>query len=93
MHLQAGIMKNEHLSALTPVPNSDPPAAARSAGLRYVTDSARGITRLPDGTGFHYVDADGQPVTDPDTLARIKSLVIPPAWTDVWICAQPNGHL
>jgi DNA topoisomerase-1 len=86
-------MKNDQPSALSPVPNSDPTAAAKSAGLRYVTDSMRGIVRERQGEQFRYADADGNTVDDPDTLARIKSLVIPPAWTDVWICPLPNGHL
>jgi DNA topoisomerase-1 len=86
-------MKTEHPAAVTPVPNSEPVAAARSAGLRYVTDHTPGLTRLAEGDGFRYVDAGGATVDDPDTLARIKSLVIPPAWTDVWICPHANGHL
>jgi DNA topoisomerase-1 len=90
---QIDSMKNEHPSAVAPVPNSEPAAAARSAGLRYVTDHMRGIARKASGDGFRYVDADGNAVDDPDTLARIKSLVIPPAWTDVWICPLANGHL
>ena len=72
---------------------TDPVAAARAAGLRYTTDAKPGIARVQHGEGFRYIHADGSPVTDDDTLARIKSLVIPPAWTEVWICAQPNGHL
>ncbi len=71
----------------------DPVAFAKSAGLRYVSDAKPGITRLPHGDGFHYTDAHGAAVSEETTLARIKSLVIPPAWTDVWICPQPNGHL
>jgi DNA topoisomerase-1 len=71
----------------------DPIASAAEAGLRYVTDDAPGIRRLRSGKGFRYEDADGKPVRDPDTLARIKSLAVPPAWTDVWICPSPNGHL
>lgn len=86
-------MKNDHPAALTPVPNSEPTAAAKAAGLRYVTDNMRGITRRSSGDHVDYVDAHGNPVDDPDTLARIKSLVIPPAWTDVWICPLANGHL
>jgi DNA topoisomerase-1 len=86
-------MKNDHPSALSPVPNSDPTEAAKSAGLRYVTDGKRGITRERDGEHFRYLDSHGDVVTDEATLARIKSLVIPPAWTDVWICPQANGHL
>jgi DNA topoisomerase-1 len=72
---------------------SDAPTAARSAGLRYVHDDQPGYARRKRGKHFHYIDADGHAVTDADTLARIKSLVIPPAWTDVWICRQPLGHL
>ena len=86
-------MKNEHPSVLTPVPNSEPTEAARSAGLRYVTDAMRGITREAAGDGFRYLDADGKPIDDEATLARIRSLAIPPAWTDVWICKLANGHL
>jgi DNA topoisomerase-1 len=86
-------MKSEHPSALSPVPNSEPTEAAKAAGLRYVTDSMRGITRELDGDDFRYLDADGKPVDDAATLARIKSLVIPPAWTGVWICKLANGHL
>jgi DNA topoisomerase-1 len=76
-----------------PVPLSDPPAAAKAAGLRYVTDHKPGIRRERDGEGFRYIDAKGEPVEDEATLKRIKALVIPPAWTDVWICPQANGHL
>lgn len=67
--------------------------AAGKAGLRYVTDSKPGIRRKPARSGFRYVDATGKPVRDPDTLGRIRSLVIPPAWTDVWICPQEKGHI
>jgi len=74
-------------------PLSDPPAAAKAAGLRYVHDDRPGIRREKAGDGFRYLDAGGDPVTDEATLGRIKSLVIPPAWTDVWICPQANGHL
>ncbi|QYF92925.1 DNA topoisomerase IB [Massilia sp. PAMC28688] len=68
-------------------------AAARSAGLRHVSDDKPGITRQSAGSGFRYLDPDGKPVTDEATLARIKSLAIPPAWTEVWICKSDNGHL
>ena len=71
------------------IPNADPPAAAKAAGLRYVHDTTPGIRR-DNGKFF---DAGGDPVTDAATLARVKALVIPPAWTDVWICPQANGHL
>jgi len=75
------------------IPNADPPAAARAAGLRYVHDDRPGIRREPAGDGFRYIGAKGEPVEDEATLKRIKSLVVPPAWTDVWICPQANGHL
>jgi DNA topoisomerase-1 len=86
-------MKSEDLPPPSPVPKSDPPAAAKAAGLRYVNDNKPGIRRERDGDHFRYLDADGDPLSDEATLARIKSLAIPPAWTDVWICPQPNGHL
>jgi DNA topoisomerase I len=75
----------------------DPVASAKAAGLRYVTDRKPGIRRHPvgnSGKDFEYTeDPSGDKVTEEKTLARIKSLVIPPAWTDVWICKQVNGHL
>ncbi len=68
-------------------------AQEKIEGLRFVTDSAPGIRRTPTESGFEYVDPKGNPITDEDTLKRIKALVIPPAWTDVWICPKPNGHI
>jgi DNA topoisomerase-1 len=68
-------------------------ADARAAGLRYVSDASKGIVRKAHGKHFRYLAADGSTVRDAATLARIKALVIPPAWTDVWICAHANGHL
>jgi DNA topoisomerase I len=68
-------------------------AQARAAGLVYVSDAQPGIRRLRRGKGFGYRDADGQPVTDRAELARIRALAIPPAYEDVWICANPDGHL
>jgi DNA topoisomerase I len=72
---------------------TDPRESARSAGLRYVTDAQPGISRKRSGRYFRYVDADGRPVREKATIDRIRSLVIPPAWTDVWICANAKGHL
>ncbi|HEY0491738.1 MAG TPA: DNA topoisomerase IB [Telluria sp.] len=86
-------MRSEAMPAASPLPNMDAPAAAKSAGLRYVSDTRPGISRQGSPGAFHYVDAGGDKVTDEVTLARIKSLVIPPAWTGVWICSQANGHL
>lgn len=71
----------------------DPAAAARAAGLRYVSDRHPGIHRVAHGKDFRYIGPDSKAVRDKETLARIKSLVIPPAWTDVWITTQPKGHL
>lgn len=73
--------------------SSDSPAAARAAGLRYVHDGRPGIRREKVKDGFRYLDAGGDQVKDETILARVKSLVIPPAWTDVWICPHANGHL
>ncbi|KQP72447.1 DNA topoisomerase I [Methylobacterium sp. Leaf111] len=72
---------------------ADPRDAAEEAGLRYVEDTMPGLTRRKSGTGFAYRDARGQPVQDAKTLARIRALAIPPAYTDVWICPRANGHI
>lgn len=64
----------------------------RSA-LRRVSCSGPGLSRRRRGKGFSYVDAGGRPVTDPATLERIRALVIPPAWNDVWICPIATGHI
>lgn len=61
--------------------------------LRRVSCSAPGYSRRRRGKGFSYVDAAGRPVTDEAVLTRIRSLVIPPAWQDVWICPVANGHV
>ena len=71
----------------------DPVEAARSAGLRYVTDEEPGLQRRAHGDGFRYLDAKGGPLRDEATLERIRKLAIPPAWTEVWICPVPDGHL
>jgi DNA topoisomerase I len=68
-------------------------AAPAPPGLRYVCDAGPAITRRRAGKGFVYRDAKGRRVVNADTLKRIRALVIPPAWTDVWICAAPNGHI
>jgi DNA topoisomerase-1 len=72
---------------------TDPVESAKAAGLRYVSDEKPGITRKRSGKGFRYVDASGKPITDTDTLRRIRALAIPPAWSAVWICPLANGHI
>ena len=67
--------------------------AAEAAGLRYVNDSAPGIRRERKGRSIVYIGPDDKTIRDPKTLSRIRALVIPPAWKDVWICSSPNGHL
>jgi DNA topoisomerase-1 len=66
---------------------------AEAAGLTYVGDHEPGLRRIPSELGFDYVDAAGSRVDDPDDLERIRRLAIPPAWTEVWICADPAGHI
>jgi DNA topoisomerase-1 len=73
------------------IPN--PEESAKEAGLRYVYSDRSGITRHRAGKGFFYRDTEGERISDKKTLERIKSLAIPPAWEDVWICPSPNGHL
>jgi DNA topoisomerase-1 len=70
-----------------------PPLSAKAAGLRYVSDQSHGIRRLRAGSGFRYLASSGRPITDAATLRRIRSLAVPPAWTDVWIAAEPKAHL
>lgn len=90
----AGLLES-HLAPRVAVTEalSDPVASARAAGLRYVSDARPGITRHRAGKAFTYTYPDGSPVRDRPTLTRIKRLAIPPAYSDVWICADPNGHI
>ena len=67
--------------------------SARGAGLVYSADDAPGIRRVRRGSGFVYLDPDGKQIHDASTIDRIRALVIPPAWTDVWISTRPRGHL
>ena len=71
----------------------DPRDSAIAAGLHYTTDSRPGIRRVRRGSSFQYVSADGRAIRDQQELRRIRSLVIPPAWQDVWISPDPRGHL
>jgi DNA topoisomerase I len=71
----------------------DPAEAAAAAHLRYVTDGEPGIRRVGSPKRFRYVNAAGRPVRDDATLGRIRTLAIPPAWRDVWVCASTQGHI
>jgi DNA topoisomerase-1 len=72
---------------------ADPKKSARAAGLKYVSDASPGIRRRRAGKGFVYLQPDGKQVRDKATLQRIRLLVIPPAWRDVWICTDADGHI
>ncbi len=82
-------------------PPADPAAVARAAKLRYVSDSQPGFSRIREKIAtdkgekdsFRYLDHRGEPITDEETLARIRKLAIPPAYEDVWVCRFANGHL
>jgi len=67
--------------------------SAEAAGLRYVSDAMPGIRRHRHGRGFTYIGPDGEVIRARDALKRFRALVIPPAWTDVWICPHHDGHL
>lgn len=80
----------------TPPDDVHPPEGADQAeavGLAYVSDHDPGISRRRSGTGFSYLHPDGAYVRDAATIDRIRSLAIPPAWTEVWICCAPEGHI
>jgi DNA topoisomerase-1 len=87
---------NGKIAEIALVAETDPEAAAaaaKAAGLRYVTDSMPGITRRRAGRAFSYRDPQGRPIKEPAELRRLRALAIPPAWTDVWICPHPRGHI
>ena len=71
----------------------DPQDAAESNGLRYVSVESSGISRRKRGKGFSYYSPNGNRIEEARILARIRSLAVPPAWNDVWICPFPNGHI
>lgn len=75
------------------VPVSSPRSTSVAAKLYFVADAAPGVSRRRMKRGFTYINASGKAVRDAATLKRIKSLVIPPAWTDVWICPDAHGHI
>jgi len=71
----------------------DPAEVAEEAGLRYVSDEQPGYTRKRKGDDFEYFDSEGKRIRDETRLLRLKRIGIPPAYTDVWICPSPNGHI
>jgi DNA topoisomerase-1 len=71
----------------------DPKVTAKSVGLRYVSDSTPGYTRKKSGSGWSYYDAESKPVKDKELITRFNKLIIPPAYTNVWISPYDNGHL
>jgi DNA topoisomerase-1 len=87
LHKPLSGMKDDALAG------SAPEEAAASAGLKYISDGRPGLGRRRRGRQFSYVDADGRSVRDPSAIRRIRSLAIPPAWSDVWICPIADGHL
>ena len=88
---------SKHRGATNGAGNGSGGATPRVEGLRYTTDREPGIRRIKRGRGFAYVlsgsSSERRAVTDTAVLARIRSLAIPPAYRDVWICPQANGHL
>ena len=71
----------------------DPKVTAKAVGLRYVSDSTPGYTRKRSGKGWSFYDTDGHLVKDKELVERFTKLVIPPAYTNVWISPYDNGHL
>jgi DNA topoisomerase-1 len=90
---QPGTNRNRRANLHLAEKDNDAAESAREAGLRYVSDEMPAITREKSARGFRYRYPTGMIVREPEVLKRIKSLVIPPAWRDVWICPDPAGHL
>ncbi|MEO7414018.1 MAG: DNA topoisomerase IB, partial [Opitutaceae bacterium] len=76
-----------------PVPPAEAIETAKEAGLRYVSDESPGIARAKAGRNFLFRTPNGKRIGEAGTLARIRRLAIPPAWTEVWICSWANGHI
>lgn len=79
--------------APSPRPTDSSVSDATAEGLRYVCDDEPGLRRRKRGKGFIYLDRRGRRITRDNVLERIRAMAIPPAYTDVWICADPRGHL
>ena len=84
-------LKKEKMARIEIV--TDPAEVAEDAGLRYVSDEDPGYTRRPRGKKFAYFDTEGKEICDETRILRLDRLAIPPAYTDVWICPSPHGHL
>jgi DNA topoisomerase I len=93
LHAQTPSSNASALNGNSPVELTDPVASAKSASLHYVSDDMPGIKRRGKGTGFVYIGPEGKIIRIAAERRRIKSLAIPPAWTDVWICPRQDGHL
>jgi len=93
MNASAKNVRKEKRKIADPKNGTDPIEAAEEAGLRYVSDTQPGYTRKANGEAFEYFDTDRKSIRDEQRLARIKRLAIPPAWSEVWICPSPNGHI
>jgi DNA topoisomerase I len=96
--MASGLRSDQHMATAATdagmkASGTDGLESAVAANLTYVTGAGAGIRRRTAGTRFAYVDVDGKDITDPDVLLRIKALAVPPAWTDVWICPKPTGHI
>src|SRR2546429_2069961 len=85
--------KTRNDKALEAVFAAESAEAAEEAGLHYVSDDRPGYTRRANNGEFEYLDTEGKTIGDEQRLLRIKRLAIPPAWTDVWICPSPSGHI
>ncbi len=92
MHVSANKIRKEKKKIADLKIVTEPAEAAEDAGLRYVSDDQPGYSRK-EGDDFEYFDSEGKAVRDEQRLARIARLAIPPAWTGVWICPSPNGHV
>lgn len=86
-------LERQQLTEAEDILSKDPIEAARAAGLRYVSDAMPGIRREKKGDEYQYFKPNGKQITNENELKRIKGLGIPPAYTDVWICPDPDGHL
>jgi DNA topoisomerase-1 len=93
MKADPALIRKPASKRLSAVVSPNPVESAKAASLRYVTDDIPGISRRRCGAAFQYLDPAGKVIRDPEELRRIKSLAIPPAWREVWICPIRNGHL